>query len=106
MKSLIDVPIRVEMGTVSHTKDKVLSVEDLAIQIEAAKKGTARVDSKYVGNGDGLEHLHDYKYDWARFLDNMSHIIKMGNSNQEQAQQDSHFHDTHKGNDNRKYKGK
>ena len=31
MKSLIDVPIRVEMGTVSHTKDKVLSVEDLAI---------------------------------------------------------------------------
>lgn len=79
MKSIVDdIPIRVEMQPVELTTDHVLSTDELEKQIQEARKGTARVDSKYVGNGDGLEHLFNYSYDYAKFLDTISYIIKKG----------------------------
>ena len=102
MKSLVDVPIKVEMGVVKHTSDHALTPIELADQIEEARKGTARVDSKYVGLGDGLEHLFEYKYDWAKFLKNISHIIKEGKK-VNLKNDDAHFHGTHHGTDNRMY---
>jgi len=77
LRSLVnDVPVKVEMQPVELTSDKVLSPEELADQIEEARKGKAKVDSKYVGNADGLQHLFEYKYDYPRFLDNMLYIIR------------------------------
>lgn len=77
-KSLKGIPIKVEMQPVEHQSDSVLSPNDLASQIEEARKGKAKVDSKYVGLGDGLNHLFDYKYNYGEFLSNMSYIIKKG----------------------------
>jgi hypothetical protein len=102
MKSLLEVPIKVEMGVVKHTSEHALTPVELADQIEEARKGTARVDSKYVGLGDGLEHLFEYKYDWAKFLKNISHIIREGKKVNTDTH-DSHFNSTHKGTDNRMY---
>jgi hypothetical protein len=77
LRSIVnDVPIKVEMQPIEHKADKVLSPEELQLQIEEARKGKAKVDSKYVGNADGLNHIFEYKYDYSQFLSNMSHIIK------------------------------
>jgi hypothetical protein len=79
LRSIVDdVPVKVEMNVVNPITDKVLSTEELQIQIEEARKGRAKVDSKYVGNADGLNHLFDYSYDYAGFLADMSYIIKKG----------------------------
>lgn len=79
IRSLIDdVAVKVEMQPVELTSDKVLTPDELEQQIDEARKGKAKVDSKYVGNGDGLEHLFDYSYDYAKFLDSISYIIKKG----------------------------
>jgi len=102
MKSIHDMEIKVEMGVVKHTSEHALTPLELADQIEEARKGTARVDSKYVGLGDGLEHLFEYKYDWPLFLKSITHIIKEGKKVNE-AVQDSHFSSTHKSVDNRMY---
>jgi hypothetical protein len=76
-RSIIEVPIKVEMQPVEHQSDQVLTVEQLAEQIEEARKGKAKVDSQYVGfELDGRGHLFNYKFDYPRFLENMSHIIK------------------------------
>jgi hypothetical protein len=81
-KSLIDIPIKVEMQPVEHASNKVLSPEELAEQIEEARKGKAKVDSKYVGfELDERGHLFDYKFNYTKFLDNMSHIIKTAKEN-------------------------
>jgi hypothetical protein len=101
-KSILDHPVKVEMGIVKHTSSHALTTEELAIQIEEARKGTARVDSKYVGLGDGLEHLFEYKYDWVQFLESILHIITEGKK-VNSAENDSHFHSTHHGTDNRMY---
>jgi hypothetical protein len=74
-KSLLSIPIKVEMQPVEHVSNKVIPVDELSIQIEEARKGKAKVDSKYVGYNEA-GHLFEYKFDYAKFLDNMSHIIK------------------------------
>lgn len=79
LRSIVnDVPVKVEMNVVNPITDKVLSPEDLQIQIEEARKGRAKVDSKYVGNADGLPHIFEYTYDYAGFLADMAYIIKKG----------------------------
>lgn len=76
-KSLINIPVRVEMSEVKHTSSNALTVDELAIQIEEAKKGKARVDSKYVGfELDERGHLFNYTLDYAQFLESMAYIIK------------------------------
>jgi hypothetical protein len=76
-KSIIAHPIKVEMQPVEHKSDRVLTVDELAVQIEEARKGTAKVDSQYVGfQLDERGHLFDYKFNYQEFLSNMSHIIK------------------------------
>lgn len=77
-KSIKSIPIRVEMSQVQHTSKNVLTVEHLSTQIEEAKKGKARVDSKYVNYQNDAGHLFDYKFDYISFLQNMEHIIKNG----------------------------
>lgn len=80
-RSLLNIPVKVEMAPVEHVSNRVLSVDELAEQIDEARKGKAKVDSKYVGFELGeAGHLFDYKYDYPRFLENMSHIIKEAKS--------------------------
>jgi hypothetical protein len=79
LRSIVDdVPVKVDMQPLNHKSEKVLSPDELQLQIDEARKGKAKVDSKYVGNGDGLEHLFDYKYDYPQFLNSVSYIIKKG----------------------------
>jgi hypothetical protein len=75
LKSLLSIPIKVEMQPVEHASNRVIPVEELSNQIEEARKGKAKVDSKYVGYNEA-GHLFEYKFDYVKFLDNMSHIIK------------------------------
>ena len=76
-RSLASIPVKIEMQPVQHQSDKVLTVDELADQIEEARKGTAKVDSQYVGfELDERGHLFEYKFDYPKFLSNMSHIIK------------------------------
>lgn len=77
-KSIFDIPVKVEMNVVNPVAEKVLTPEELQIQIEEARKGRAKVDSKYVGLADKLPHLFEYRYDYAGFLANMAYIIKKG----------------------------
>ena len=74
-RSIIAVPIKVEMQPVEHISDRVLTTEDLQAQIDEARKGKAKVDNSYVGY-DEPGHLFEYKYDYVRFLENITHIIK------------------------------
>ena len=74
-KSLLSIPIKVEMQPVEHVSNKVIPVDELSMQIEEARKGKAKVDSKYVGYNEA-GHLFDYKLDYVKFLDNMRHIIE------------------------------
>lgn len=80
LRSLVnDVPVKVEMQPVELiATDRVLTPDELETQIEEARRGKAKVDSQYVGNGDGLAHIFDYSYDYAGFLESMSYIIKKG----------------------------
>jgi hypothetical protein len=84
-KSIIAVPIKVEMQPVEHASNRVLTTEELQAQIDEARKGKAKVDSQYVGfELDERGHLFDYKYDYVRFLENMSHIIKQAKAMREE----------------------
>lgn len=84
-KSIIAHPIKVEYAPAEHVSDRVLTVDELQTQIEEARKGKAKVDSEYVGfELDERGHLFDYKYDYVRFLENMSHIIKSAKAMREQ----------------------
>jgi hypothetical protein len=74
-KSIIAHPIKVEMQPVEHQSNRILTVDELSSQIDEARKGKAKVDNEYVGYAEP-GHLFEYKYDYVRFLDNMSHIIK------------------------------
>jgi hypothetical protein len=78
-KSLMAIPVKVEMAPVEHKSDRVLTVDELADQIEEATKGKAKVDSKYVQYADA-GHLFEYKFDYVRFLQNMSYVIKEAKS--------------------------
>lgn len=76
-KSIISIPIKVEMQPVEHKSDRVLTVDELANQIEEARKGKAKVDSQYVGfELDERGHLFDYKFNYVQFLDDISYVIK------------------------------
>ena len=80
-KSIIAHPIKVEYAPAEHLSDHALSVDELAVQIEEARKGKAKVDNEYVDfKLDERGHLFEYKYDYPRFLENMSHIIKEAKS--------------------------
>lgn len=84
-KSIIAHPIKVEMQPVEHKTDRVLTTEELAVQIEEARKGKAKVDNEYVGfKLDERGHLFNYNFDYVRFLDNMSLIIKNAKQRKEQ----------------------
>ena len=54
----------------------MITIEDLEKQLAEARKGKAKVDSKYVGNAEGLTHLFEYNLDYVKFLSNVSYIIK------------------------------
>lgn len=56
----------------------VISIEELEIQMAEARGGKAKVDKKYVGNAEGLNHIFEYTYDYPGFLDDISYIIKEG----------------------------
>lgn len=64
------------MQEVQHSSNNALTIEELAVQIEEARKGKARVDSKYVGNADGLNHVFDYKHDYVGFVEDMVYVLK------------------------------
>jgi len=78
-KSLLSIPVKVEMAPIEHKSEKVLTVDELAVQIDEAKKGKAKVDSKYVQYTEA-GHLFEYKFDYVKFLSNMSHILKEAKS--------------------------
>lgn len=76
-KSIIAHPIKVEYAPAEHISDHALTVEELSVQIEEARKGKAKVDNEYVDfKLDERGHLFEYKYNYPRFLENMAHIIK------------------------------
>jgi hypothetical protein len=92
-RSIASIPVKVEMQPVEHQSDKVLTVDELADQIEEARKGKAKVDSKYVGfELDERGHLFEYKFDYGRFLENMTHIIKEAKS----RPKENRYQNTHK----------
>lgn len=80
LRSLVsDVPNKAEYQPVELQTDQVLSTDDLQQQIEEARKGKAKVDSKYVGfELQERGHLFDYEFDYSTFLSNISHCIKEG----------------------------
>ncbi len=89
-KSIISVPIKVEMAPVQHQSDHVLTVDELSAQIEEARKGKAKVDNEYVGyNEPG--HLFEYNYDYVRFLGNMQHIIQQAKTRKQEERYKNPF---------------
>lgn len=89
-KSLLAIPVKVEMAPVEHKSNQVLTVDELAEQIEEATKGKAKVDSKYVQYAEA-GHLFEYKFNYVRFLENMSKIIKEAKMRpKDQRYQNSH----------------
>lgn len=90
MKSLLKVPVKVEMQPVEHQSDRILTIEELSVQIEEARKGKARVDNEYV-NYESRGHLFDYKLDYTAFLSSMSHIIKEAKA----RKQEDRYKNTH-----------
>ena len=80
-KSIIAHPIKVEYAPAEHISDRVLTTDELQRQIEEARKGKAKVDNEYVNfKLDERGQLFEYKYDYPRFLENMSHIIREAKS--------------------------
>lgn len=76
-KSIASIAVKVEMQPVEHQTDRVLTVDELSEQIEEARKGKAKVDSKYVGfELDERGHLFEYKFNYPRYLENISYVIK------------------------------
>jgi len=82
-KSIVSIPIKVEMAPVDHISDHVLTVDELSAQIEEARKGKAKVDNEYVGYAEP-GHLFEYKYDYVQFLGNMQHIIQAAKARKEE----------------------
>ena len=74
LRSLKDLKGKHEV--VKDTYQGTITIEELEIQINEAKEGKAKVDKKYVGLGDGLNHLFDYKYNYIEFLSNIKYAIE------------------------------
>lgn len=91
-KSIAAIAVKVEMAPIEHISDRVLTTDELAVQIEEARKGKAKVDSQYVGfELDERGHIFDYKFDYSTFLSDISHIIKEAKSRpQENRYKNSH----------------
>lgn len=91
-KSIAAIAVKIEMAPVEHISDRVLTTDELAVQIEEARKGKAKVDSQYVGfELDERGHIFDYKFDYSTFLSNISHILKEAKSRpQENRYKNSH----------------
>lgn len=70
-----------------------ISIEELETQINEAKTGKAKVDKKYVGLGDGLDHLFEYNYDYVEFLSNIKYVIQNG---KKRAQNSETYKSKHK----------
>ena len=70
LKAKKEVPTEIPFGTIT--------IEELEQQINEAKTGKAKVDKKYVGLGDGLNHLFEYNYNYAEFLSNIKHAMVKG----------------------------
>ena len=67
-KSISAIPVKVEMQPIEHHAERVLTTDELAEQIEEARKGKAKVDSKYVGfELDERGHLFEYKFNFNQF---------------------------------------
>lgn len=64
----------------------MITIEELESQIKEAKKGKAKVDNEYVGNADGLDHIFEYNYDYARFLTNVTNAIKAGKARKQSGE--------------------
>jgi hypothetical protein len=75
LKDLKENKVKIPESTFDNSK---ISIEDLEIQINEAKHGKAKVDKTYVGLADGLNHIFEYKYDYAKFLENITYVIKKG----------------------------
>lgn len=75
LKDLKENKVKLEESTFDNSK---ISIEDLEVQINEAKHGKAKVDKTYVGLADGLNHIFEYKYDYAQFLDTITYVIKKG----------------------------
>lgn len=54
----------------------MITIEELEQQLSEARKGKAKVDSKYVGNAEGLNHIFEYNLNYPKFLDDISYVIK------------------------------
>ena len=91
-KSIAAIAVKIEMAPIEHLSDRVLTTEELSVQIEEARKGKAKVDSQYVGYDDlNRGHLYDYKFDYGQFLSSMSYIIKEAKS----RPQDNRYKNSH-----------
>lgn len=55
-----------------------ITTNELLKQIEDAKQGKAKIDSKYI-NLDIKEHIFEYSFDYAKFLSNIKYIIEKSN---------------------------
>lgn len=84
MKSLLKIPVKVEMSEVQHTSEHALTIEELSEQIDEARKGKARVDSKYVMYNNEGRHLFEYKFDYFQYLDSMQYIIREAKNRKEE----------------------
>jgi hypothetical protein len=95
-KSIIAHPIKVEYAPAEHISDRVLTTDELQQQIDEARKGKAKVDNEYVNfKLDERGHLFEYKYDYPRFLENMSHVIKEAKKRKAEKPTDV-YHNPHK----------
>lgn len=95
-KSIIAHPIKVEYAPAEHLSDHALSVDELADQIEEARKGKAKVDNEYVNfKLDERGHLFEYKYDYPRYLENMSHVLREAKKRRAENPQNT-YQNTHK----------
>ena len=67
-----------------NTENKAITIEELEVQLHEAKRGGVKVDKHYVGNASFMGHLFEYEYDYVRFLDNITHVIKEGKKRREE----------------------
>jgi hypothetical protein len=61
----------------------MITIDELEKQLSEARKGKAKIDSKYVGNAEGLPHIFDYNIDYIKFISNIFYIIKEIKENNE-----------------------
>jgi hypothetical protein len=63
-----------------NTSKNNVSIDELKSLLSEARKGKAKVDSKYVGF-ESVGHLFDYKLDFPKFIDNIVYVIDSAQKN-------------------------